>query len=315
MSLKIAIIMDPIDQINYAKDSSLAMLWAAQDKGWELHYLEQQDVYIDEGIAYGSCRPLTVYRQPERWYDLGDASTLPLADLDIILMRKDPPFDMNFIYTTYVLDKAEQAGVLVVNRPQSLRDCNEKMFATDFPQCCAPTLVSSSAAQIKAFAERHEDIILKPLDGMGGASIFRTGSSDGNLSVIIETLTQHGHTPAMAQRFIPDISKGDKRILLIDGEPMSHCLARIPAQGEVRGNLAAGGRGVVQPLSERDLWICAQVKDTLINKGLRFVGIDVIGDYLTEINVTSPTCIREISAGSDTDIAAHLMDALERSRL
>jgi len=227
-------------------------------------------------------------------------------------MRKDPPFDMNFIYTTYILDHAEKQGVLVVNKPQSLRDCNEKMFATHFPDVCTPTLVSSSKALLRAFAEEHEDVILKPLDGMGGASIFRTGANDGNLSVIIETLTEHGHTPAMAQKYIPEISKGDKRILMIDGEPVSHCLARVPAVGEVRGNLAAGGSGIVQPLSDRDRWICDQVRDKLLEKGLIFVGLDVIGDYLTEINVTSPTCIREIDAGAGINVAGLLMDAIEK---
>ena len=304
--------MDPIDTITYKKDSTLAMLWAAQDKGWDIHYLLQQDLYINAGIAYGQGKKLTVFRDPNKWFELGESLTLPLGDLDIILMRKDPPFDMEFIYTTYMLDKAEQAGALVVNKPQSLRDCNEKVFATDFPQCCTPTLVSAHDDQIKQFVSQHQDIILKPLHGMGGASIFRTGHQDPNLNVIIETLTEHGATPAMAQKFIPEINKGDKRILVINGEPMPYCLARIPAEGETRGNLAAGGSGVVQPLSDRDRWICEQVRDTLLEKQLIFVGLDVIGDYLTEINVTSPTCIREINAGGNLDIAAHLMDVLEQ---
>ena len=311
MTLKVGVIMDPIHTITYKKDSTMAMLWAAQDKGWELYYMEQDDLFIEEGIARSVCKHLRVFRDPERWWEFGDAVTMTLGDLDVILMRKDPPFDMDFIYTTYILDKAEQDGTLVVNKPQSLRDCNEKVFATHFPQCCTPTLVSAHADKIKSFTRQHGDVILKPLHGMGGASIFRTGGSDPNLNVIIETLTHHGTTPAMAQRYIPEISKGDKRIIVIDGEPVPFCLARIPSEGETRGNLAAGGTGVVQPLSDRDRWICEQVRDTLIEKELIFVGLDVIGDYLTEVNVTSPTCIREIDAGGNTDIAGELMNVLE----
>ena len=310
--LKIGVVMDPMSSVAYKKDTTLAMLWAASQRGWSLHYLEQEDLYLENGRAMGRMRDLEVYHDPDNFYQLGEVVATPLAELDVILMRKDPPFDMNFIYTTYILDRAESRGVLVVNHPQSLRDCNEKVFATHFPQCCAPTLVCADKRRLRAFAEEHEDVILKPLDGMGGASIFRTGGNDGNLSVIIETLTQHGRTPAMAQKYIPEISKGDKRILVIDGEPVSHCLARIPAVGEVRGNLAAGGSGVVQPLSDRDRWICDQVRDTLLQKGLIFVGLDVIGDYLTEINVTSPTCIREIDAGAGLNVAGLLMDAIEK---
>ena len=314
MTLKLGIVMDAIGSINYKKDSSLAMLWAAQAKGWELHYMEQSDLFIDDGRAFAHSKSIKTFKDPARWFEFGASSTHLLSDLDVILMRKDPPFNMEFIYTTYMLDMAEKAGTLVVNKPQSLRDCNEKVFTTHFAQCCAPTLVSAYAPKLKEFVATHTDIILKPLDGMGGASIFRTGSNDPNLNVIIETLTQHGQTPAMAQQFIPDIKSGDKRILIIDGEPVSHCLARIPAEGETRGNLAAGGTGVVQPLSDRDRWICDQVKDTLLEKGLLFVGIDVIGDYLTEVNVTSPTCIREIEAGSGVNAAAILMDAIEKRR-
>lgn len=311
MTLKIGVIMDPIASITYKKDSTLAMLWAAQDKGWQIHYMEQQDLFIEEGVAYTHCKTLEVFRDPNRWFEFGEALTMPLGELDIVLMRKDPPFDMEFIYTTYILDKAEKEGTLVVNKPQSLRDCNEKVFATHFPECCAPTLVSAKADKIKSFVANHDDVILKPLDGMGGASIFRTGKQDPNLNVIIETLTEHGQTSIMAQRFIPEIKKGDKRIIVVNGEPMPFCLARIPAEGENRGNLAAGGSGVVQPITDRDRWICEQVRDTLLEKGLIFVGLDVIGDYLTEINVTSPTCIREINAGGNLDIAATLMEVLE----
>lgn len=312
MTIKLGVVMDPIESITYKKDSTLAMLWEADARGWEIYYMLQGDLTIDCGRAMARMTRLHPRHDPSHWYDFGEEAYAPLANLDVILMRKDPPFDMPFIYSTYILDKAEADGVLVVNKPQSLRDCNEKVFATHFPQCCAPTLVSSQKQRLRAFAEEHGDVILKPLDGMGGASIFRTGATDGNLNVIIETLTQHGRLPAMAQKYIPEISKGDKRILVVNGEPVPYCLARIPMAGEVRGNLAAGGSGVVQPLTERDRWIVDQVRDTLLAKGLLFVGLDVIGDYLTEVNVTSPTCIREIDAGAGTRIAALLMDAIEQ---
>ncbi|HNK33765.1 MAG TPA: glutathione synthase, partial [Plasticicumulans sp.] len=236
---------------------------------------------------------------------------LPLAELDVLLMRKDPPFDLEYIYTTYLLERAEAEGVRVVNRPQSLRDANEKLFTAWFPQCCPPTLATRDMARLRGFVAEHGDAILKPLDGMGGAGIFRVRAGDANLNVIVETLTERGRRTALAQRFIPEISAGDKRILMIDGEPVPYALARIPAEGETRGNLAAGGRGVGQPLSERDRWICAQVGPELRRRGLVFVGLDVIGDWLTEINVTSPTCARELDAQFGLDIGADLMRALE----
>ena len=312
MTIKLGVVMDAISSIPYKKDSTLAMLWEADNRNWDIRYIEQQDMFIENGQAMTTSRPLKPLKNPECWYQLGGSSVHALADCDVILMRKDPPFDMEFIYSTYILDKAEKAGSLIVNKPQSLRDCNEKIFATEFPDCCAPTTVSANTQVLKKFAEKHNDIILKPLDGMGGASIFRTGANDKNLNVIIETLTNHGKTPAMAQQFIPDISQGDKRILIIDGEPVPYGLSRIPAEGENRGNLAAGGTGVVRELSDRERWICEQVRDTLVEKGLIFVGLDVIGDYVTEINVTSPTCIREIEAATSINIAGLLMDAIER---
>ncbi len=311
MSLKVGVVMDPIESINYKKDSTLAMLWAAQDRGWELFYMEQADLYLRDGISLGRMAPLTVARDPQNWFQRGEYSSCPLAELDVILMRKDPPFDNEFIYSTYLLEQAEQAGTLIVNRTQSLRDCNEKLFATQFPQCCPPVLVSRSPALLKAFHQEQGDVIFKPLDGMGGASIFRVREGDPNLNVILETLTDHGGQQIMAQRFIPEIKSGDKRILMIDGEPVDYCLARIPTGGETRGNLAAGGRGEGRPLSERDRWICQQVAPALREKGLLFVGLDVIGDYLTEINVTSPTCIRELNDQFDLDIAGQLMDVIE----
>jgi glutathione synthase len=312
MSVRLGIVMDPIAGISYKKDSSLAMLLAAQARGWSLSYMEQQDLYSLQGCSRARARPLQVQADPSGWFRLGEEQDIALAELDVILMRKDPPFDNEFLYTTHLLEQAERAGTLVVNRPRSLRDCNEKLFATQFPQCTPQTLVSRRADILREFAREHRDIILKPLDGMGGSSIFRHREGDPNLSVILETLTAHGSRQIMAQRYLPAIVDGDKRILMIDGEPVPYCLARIPAQGETRGNLAAGGRGEARPLTEHDRWIAAQVGPTLREKGLLFVGLDVIGTHLTEINVTSPTCIREIDQAFQTRIADQLMDAIQR---
>lgn len=314
MKLTIGIVMDPIETVTYKKDSSLAMLWAAQDRGWELFYMTPADLYLDDGQAKGLMRPLSVFREPDHFYELGAVKSAPLADLDVILMRKDPPFDNEYTYATYLLERAEQAGSLIVNKPQALRDCNEKLFATAFPDCSPPHLVTRNAQLLKAFHAEHGDVIFKPLDGMGGSSIFRLKPDDSNVSVIIETLTEHGKTQTMAQKYLPEIKDGDKRILMIDGEPVDYCLARLPAKGETRGNLAAGGTGRAQPLTDRDRWIANQVGPELKKRGLLFVGLDVIGDYLTEINVTSPTCIREIDAAYDTDIGGKLMDLIARKR-
>ncbi|MFC3608311.1 glutathione synthase [Stutzerimonas tarimensis] len=311
MTVRVGVIMDPIAQISFKKDSTLAMLLAAQEKGWSVHYMEQRDLYQLGGEVRARMRQLEVFNDPARWFELGTEIDGALSELDVILMRKDPPFNSEYIYATYLLELAEQAGVLVVNRPQSLRDCNEKLFATRFPDCMPPTLVSRRADILRDFALVHRDVILKPLDEMGGASIFRHREGDPNLSVILETLTLHGSRQIMAQRYVPAISAGDKRILMIDGEPVPYCLARIPAAGETRGNLAAGGRGVAQPLSERDREIAAIVGPELRRRGLLFVGLDVIGDYLTEINVTSPTCIREIDNAFGTGIGERLMQAIE----
>lgn len=314
MQVKLGVVMDPIDQISYKKDTSLALLLAAAERGFELHYMEQADLFLDQGVAKAISRPLKVFANPEKWYQLGEAQTINLGELDVMLMRKDPPFDSEFVYSTYILEAAEREGCLVVNKPQSLRDCNEKVFATQFPQCCPPVLVTRNDQQLRDFHKLHGDVIFKPLDGMGGTGIFRCKQDDPNIGVILETLTKYGQETIMAQQFIPDISNGDKRILVIDGEAVPYCLARIPAEGETRGNLAAGGRGVAQPVSERDIWIAKQIAPSLKEKGLLFVGLDVIGDYLTEINVTSPTCVREIDAAYDTNIGGLLMDAIE-SRL
>ncbi|MBU2863457.1 glutathione synthase [Reinekea forsetii] len=312
MTIKLAIVMDPIETINYKKDSSLAMLWAAADKGWELHYLTLPDLYLENGIAKGLSTPLTVDRDPNAFYQLGDKTSRPLADFDVILMRKDPPFDNEFVYATYLLEMAEQQGSLVVNKPQSLRDCNEKLFATHFAQCTPPHLVTRDSTLLRQFHQQHQDVIFKPLDGMGGTAIFRLKPNDPNVGVIIETLTNNGQEQIMAQKFLPEITEGDKRILIVDGKPVDYCLARIPAKGETRGNLAAGGRGVAQPLTEKDRWIANQVAPELVKRGLLFVGLDVIGEFLTEVNVTSPTCIREIDTAYNTNISADLMNAIEK---
>lgn len=312
MMLKLGVVMDPIATITIKKDTTFAMLLAAQARGWELHYFEQADLYACGNEAFGRSRRLSVQDNKHDWFTFHGERELPLAELDVMLMRKDPPFDMEYIYTTYLLELAETAGVRVVNRPHSLRDANEKMFALNFPQCCPPTLVSREPARLKTFLNEHGDIVVKPLDGMGGASVFRLRQDDPNINVILETLTAHGRRLSMAQRYVPEVVAGDKRILLIDGEPVPYALARIPQVGETRANLAAGGHGEGAPLSERDRWICTQVAPTLREMGLLFVGLDVIGDYLTEINVTSPTCARELDAQFGLDIGSDLMTAIER---
>ena len=310
MTIKLGVVMDPIEAINPKKDSSLAMLLAAQQRGWQLYYMQQQDLSVRDGKLQLRAQAISVSDDPQNWFELGEPQRIPAKELDVILMRKDPPFDMQYIHSTYLLELAEAEGVLVVNKPQTLRDANEKLFTAWFPQCCPPTLVSRDMGQLRGFYDEYGDIIIKPLEGMGGVSIFRLKQGDPNVSVALETLTQNGQQYIMAQRFIPEITAGDKRILLVDGEPMPHALARIPAKGETRGNLAAGGRGEGVPLSERDRWICSQVGPTLKQKGLLFVGLDVIGDYLTEINVTSPTCIRELDAQFGLDIGGALMDSI-----
>src|SRR5690606_26287696 len=312
MAISLGVVMDPIADITFYKDTTLALLLAAQERGWDLHYMEQKDLYLLQGEARASTRNLFVADNGDSWYELGLQEDKKLSDLDVILMRKDPPFDNEYIYSTYILEAAQQQGALVVNDPRSLRDCNEKIFATQFPQCCPPVLVSRDMARLRDFHKEHGDVIFKPLDGMGGSRIFRCRQDDPNVGVILETLTEFGQQLIMAQRYIPAITEGDKRILVVDGEAVPYCLARIPAQGETRGNLAAGGRGVAQPLTEKDQWIVAQVAPALKAKGLMFVGLDVIGEYLTEINVTSPTCAREIDKAFNTGIGSRLIDAIER---
>ncbi len=312
MTVRLGVVMDPIADIHFKKDSSLAMLLAAQQRGWEIEYMELPDLYLQGGRAMARTRDLTVQMNPDNWYSFGESRDRDLGELDVILMRQDPPVDREFLMATYILEAAELAGALIVNPPAALRDCNEKLFATQFEDCTPPLIVTRSAARLKAFYAEHGDVIMKPVDGMGGRSIFRVREGDANLGVIIETLTQNGEHQAMAQKFIPQISEGDKRILLIDGVPVPYALARIPSHGENRGNLAAGGRGEGRELTARDREICARVAPAINAKGLIFVGIDVIGDYLTEINVTSPTCVRELDAAFGIDIGGMLMDAIER---
>lgn len=310
MAVNLGMIMDPIADITLHKDSSFAMLLAAQSRGWPLYYMEQNDLFLRDGVVYAEMRTLSVADNPADWFQLGPVEVKPLTELDVVLNRKDPPFDMEYIYTTYLLELAESRGLRVVNRPASVRDANEKLFAAWFAPCCPPTLVSADKKRIRAFRDELGDIIIKPLDGMGGSSVFRVDAGDPNFSVIVETLTDHGKQRVMSQRYLPAIQEGDKRILMIDGEPVPYALARIPADGETRGNIAAGGRTEGRPLTDRDRWICQQVGPTLREKGLLFVGLDVIGDYLTEINVTSPTCIRELDRAFDLDIGGQLMDTI-----
>ena len=311
MPLDVVVVMDPIASIKPAKDSTFAMLLEAQRRSHRLHYVLPGSLAVADGIAQATVAPLEVRDSKTDWFSLGPATVRPFIDGDLVLMRKDPPVDADYLHDTQILGLARRQGARVVNEPQGLRDLNEKLAALLFPQCCPPTLVSRDAAALKAFVNAHGEAVLKPLDGMGGRSIFRASAGEPNLNVILETLTGGGAHLAMAQRYLPEIKDGDKRILLVDGEPVDYCLARIPQGDEFRGNLAAGGRGEGRPLSERDRWIAAQVGPEMKHRGMRFVGLDVIGDWLTEVNVTSPTCIRELDAQFGLNIAGQLFDALE----
>jgi glutathione synthase len=306
----LGVVMDPIETIKPKKDSTLAMMLAAQRAGWSLVYLRQRDLMVRDGAPLGLGSHVEVRDDPDQWFTLGGSWSAGLESLDVLLMRKDPPFDMEYIYTTYILELAEHRGLLVVNKPSSLRDINEKAYTAWFPQCTPPSLVTRSRDELLAFLAEHGRIVLKPLDGMGGRSIFVVSAGDLNVNVIIETLTDDGEKFTLAQRYIPEIVHGDKRILLIDGEPIDHALARIPAPGESRGNLVMGAKGEGRALTDRDRWICGEVGPTLRAKGVMFAGLDVIGDYLTEINVTSPTGIRELDRQFGIDIAAKLIAAI-----
>lgn len=310
--MKLAMIMDPIESIKPNKDTSFRLLLEAQARNYEIYYLTLNDLSLIAGEPVGLARSVQVRDQATDFYTFGDVETMNLGQFDVILMRKDPPFDNEFLYATYLLELAERRGVLVVNKPQSLRDCNEKLFTAWFADLTPPTIVTRQAELIRAFHQEHQDIILKPLDGMGGASIFRIDSSGQNLGVIIETLTNHGQRFTMVQRYLPEIVDGDKRILIIDGEPMPYALARIPSAGETRGNLAAGGTGRPQPLSDSDWELARRVGPELKRRGLTIVGLDVIGNHITEINVTSPTCMREIEAAYELNIAEKVFEAIER---
>ena len=305
-------VMDPIALINIKKDTSFAMLLEAQARSWEIHYIELNDLFVRNGQAFARTRLLKVQREPGNYYHFLNEQVVALGSLDVMIMRKDPPFNQEYIYATYILELAEKKGCYVINKPQSLRDANEKMYTAWFPQCCTDTLVTRNASLLKSFLQEHQQMILKPLDGMGGASIFHLKQEDPNLNVILEIMTQHETQMVMAQKYLPEIKSGDKRILVVNGEAVPYALARIPAQGETRGNLAAGGTAEGRPLTERDQWIADQIGPTLIEKGLMFVGLDVIGDYLTEINVTSPTCVQELDQQFDLNISAKLMNHIEQ---
>jgi len=310
-AIRTGIVMDPIAGINIKKDSTFAMMLEAQRRGHEILYMEAGWLHVADGRAAARMHAVTVRDDPSGWFELGEAQTRPLGDLDVVLMRRDPPFDMDYVYCTYILELAEDEGTLVVNRPQALRDANEKCFTTKFPQCCVPMAITREAPRIRAFVEQHGDSVVKPLGGMGGDSIFQLRPGDANLNVILETITRNGRELVMVQRYIPEIRDGDKRILVVDGQPVPYALARLPGQGDFRGNLAKGGRGEGRELSERDRWIVSQVAPELRRRGILFAGLDVIGDWLTEVNVTSPTCIRELDAQYGLNIAGDLFAAIE----
>lgn len=310
-SLKFLVVMDPINTINYKKDTTLAMMWAMAERNHQIYYCQIHDLWLDRGELKVDAAAVQVYKNPEHFYDLGETMTVKATDFDVILMRKDPPFDMKFLYALHLLDYAKRAGVLVVNDPQSVKDCNEKLFATQFSHLMSPTIVTNKQAHIRAFIDEHQDVIVKPLDGMGGMGIFRLTAGSPNIGSTLEMLTELGTLPIMAQKYIPEIVDGDKRVLIVGGKPVDYCLARIPASGETRGNLAAGGRGVAMPLSQRERELAEAVAPTLLAKGLYFVGLDVIGGLITEINVTSPTCVREIDDQCGTQIAVDFIKLLE----
>lgn len=310
-SVKTGVVMDPISDIKPYKDSTFAMLLEAQSRGHQLFYMEPKDLFVNDGRVFAHMQQVEVRDNNDDWYSLTELGDVPLDELDMILMRQDPPFDMNYVYVTYMLELAERAGTLIINKPQSLRDANEKFFITHFSQCCVPMLISSQAARIREFVMEKGHCVVKPLDGMGGESVFQVSDSDLNLNVILETITQHEARPVMAQKYIDEISAGDKRILVVNGEPVPYALARYAGKGDFRGNLAKGGSSKGVPLSERDRWICSQVAPVLKEKGILFAGLDVIGDWLSEVNVTSPTCIRELDKEFGLNIAAQLFDAAE----
>jgi glutathione synthase len=310
---RIVVVMDPIASIKPAKDTTLAMMLAAQQRGWTLWYAEQSDLWLRDGVAMARVRDVKVTDDLQSWFEFGNPQTIKLGEADAILMRKDPPFDMEFIYTTYILERAQDQGALVVNRPQGLRDMNEKVFTAWFPQCCAPTLITRDMRDMHAFLQEHQRIVCKPLYGMGGRSIFAIERGDKNTNVIFETMTQYGTNFAIVQKYLPEIvATGDSRVLVIDGEPAPYALARIPSETDNRGNLAAGAKGVGRALTDRDRWLVSEIGPTLRERGMLFVGLDVIGGFVTEINVTSPTGVRELDKQFGTNIADLLMAAIAK---
>ena len=310
---RLLVVMDPIDHIKYQKDTTLALLLAAQQRGFELQYAEMADLTLLDGEARVRARPLSVRADPAGWFSLKDAVRVPMASFDVVLMRKDPPFDAEYIYATYILERAELAGALIVNRPRGLRDMNEKVYTAWFPQCCAPTLVTRDMAEMASFAGAQGTIVAKPLHGMGGRSIFVVAPGDKNAQVVFETLTDYGQHFAIVQKYLPEIAvSGDARVLLIDGEPVPYALARLPSEHDHRGNLAAGAKGVARALNERDRWLCAQIGPAMRDAGMLLVGLDVIGGFVTEINVTSPTGMRELQQQFGVDAADLLMAAIVR---
>ncbi|WP_371194229.1 glutathione synthase [Glaciecola sp. SC05] len=311
-NLKLAVVMDPITAINTKKDTSFALMLEAQRRGYQIHYIQQKHLSIDNGVPLAISQTISITDSVTDYYQVLSEQTINLGEMDVILMRKDPPFDSEFLYATHILELAETAGALVVNKPQALRDFNEKLFTALYPQFIPDTLVTSQKSAFKAFHAKHKDIICKPLDGMGGTSIFRVTPDGTNLGVISEVLTDNGNKHAMVQRYMPEISKGDKRILLIDGEVIPYCLARLPAANETRGNLAAGGSGVPQEVNKEDMLVAQTIAKDMPSRGILFVGLDMIGNKVTEINITSPTCVREIEAAYPVNVCAKLFDAIEK---
>ena len=313
MKVKVAVVMDPIESIKPYKDSTFAMLLEAQRRAHSIYYLRPNSLFVLDGEPFAQAAELTVRDQSSDWFSISNFTPINLCEFDVILMRKDPPFNMQYIYTSYTLELAEKKGTLIVNRTSALRNMNEKFSISNFPQCCAPTLITSDRNKIDEFIQEHSDIVVKPLDAMGGESIFKLSQKEPNKRSIIDHLTNNGETSIMAQRFIPQIEKGDKRILIVNGEPIPYALARIPASGEFRANLAVGGTGQGVPLSDQDRQICTEIKTSLMENGILFAGIDVIGPYLTEINITSPTCIRELDSQYDLNISGILFDQIEKT--
>ncbi|MDC1220521.1 glutathione synthase [Candidatus Thioglobus sp.] len=307
----LAVLMDDISSIKPIKDSSFAMMLEAQKRGWDIYTFDSTDMFYGDGKVIANARKTFVKDSEHEWYKCEAAEELQLTNIDVVFMRKDPPFDMDYIYATYLLEQAEDSGVLVVNKPSSLRDANEKLFALNFPDCIPETVVSSNIEKLSEFISKIKTAVVKPLDGMGGTDIFKLAKGDKNIEEVLLKITNQGSRYIMAQEFLPEIKDGDKRILLINGRPVDYALARIPAEGNFKGNLAAGAKGVGQPLSERDRYLCSQIAPMLIEKELMFVGLDVIGDYITEINVTSPTCIRELDSQFNLNISSILLDEVE----